>query len=245
MLPRSQHSNLGLCDRVGKALAERLGCSPLSRASRVDSFLKYRYCTRSLSGHTDWVRCVASSRDGAWLASAGNDQHVRVWNALAQWQCACVLSGHEHVIEAIAWAPGAALSTLPAAPAPPEALESAPQPPAAAAPAEAAGAPRADTLATGSRDKTVRLWQVSTSQCVMMFSHDNWVRSIAWHASSKFLISASDDRTIRVFDLKAGRRLRTMEEAHSHFVTSIALHANGLFLVSGGVDQIVKLWACK
>ncbi len=79
----------------------------------------------------------------------------------------------------------------------------------------------------------------------MMFSHDNWVRSVAWHASSKFLISASDDRTIRVFDLKAGRRLRTMEEAHGHFVTSIALHANGLFLASGGVDQIVKLWACK
>jgi len=100
-------------------------------------------------------------------------------------------------------------------------------------------------LATGSRDKTVRVWQVVTSQQLASFSHDNWVRCVAWHASAKFIISASDDRTIRVYDLKAARCLRTIDEAHSHFVTTIALHATAPILISGGVDTTIKLWPCK
>ena len=32
--------------------------------------------------------------------------------------------------------------------------------------------------------------------------HDNWVRSVFLHPSSKYIISCGDDKTIRVFDIK-------------------------------------------
>lgn len=36
------------------------------------------YCTRTLTGHTEWVRRVALSDDGEMLASCGNDHSIKV-----------------------------------------------------------------------------------------------------------------------------------------------------------------------
>lgn len=51
--------------------------------------------------------------------------------------------------------------------------------------------------------------------------HDNWVRGLVFAPNGKFLVSVSDDKTIKVWDLASGRATRTLE-AHSHFVTSVA-----------------------
>lgn len=42
-----------------------------------------------------------------------------------------------------------------------------------------------------------------------------------FHPSGKYLISASDDKTIRTWDLTSGRCIKTLE-AHDHFVTTMA-----------------------
>lgn len=56
-----------------------------------------------------------------------------------------------------------------------------------------------------------------------LFPHtdDNWVRALVFHPSGKFLLSASDDKTIRTWDLVTGRCLKVLE-AHSHFVTTMS-----------------------
>lgn len=37
------------------------------------------YCVRTLSGHTDWVKCLSLSIDGELIASGGHDQSIVVW----------------------------------------------------------------------------------------------------------------------------------------------------------------------
>lgn len=37
--------------------------------------------------------------------------------------------------------------------------------------------------------------------------HENWVRSVLVHPSGAFILSASDDRSIRVFDMKVRRSI--------------------------------------
>lgn len=37
------------------------------------------YCVRTLSGHSDWVKCLSLSIDGELIASGGHDQSVVVW----------------------------------------------------------------------------------------------------------------------------------------------------------------------
>ena len=66
-----------------------------------------------LSGHTDWVQCVAFSPDGKTLASAsghpGNERAVRLWDVRTGQQRGAPLLGHEALITWVAFSPDGAL----------------------------------------------------------------------------------------------------------------------------------------
>ena len=55
---------------------------------------------------------------------------------------------------------------------------------------------------------------------LLQIGHDNWVRGLKFHPGGKFLLSASDDKTLRVWDIKNKRNSKTLN-AHTHFVTSL------------------------
>jgi len=181
------------------------------------------FVEHTISDGNDWVRCIAvRESDGELLASAGNEQTISIYNTTGERNKIATLVGHEHVIECLAFV------TTPT-------------------PAEKKGRTPSkevnDYLASGGRDRSVRLWNVRTSECLNVFKyHENWVRSVVLHPSGKYIISAGDDRTIRVMDIKSNRCLRTLENAHPHFVTSLAIHHTLPFMVSGGVDQTVNCW---
>ena len=59
-----------------------------------------------------------------------------------------------------------------------------------------------DYLASGSRDKTIRIWEVKNARCVItLIGHDNWVTDVCFHPGGRYLISVSDDKSLRVWDL--------------------------------------------
>jgi WD40 repeat protein len=68
------------------------------------------------------------------------------------------------------------------------------------------------------------------------------VRSLAVTPDSKVLISASDDATIRFWDLSNGRCFRTLK-AHTAGIRGITLSPDGMKLASASWDRTVKLWA--
>ena len=188
-------------------------------------------CVRTLVGHLDWVRGVDVSADGRLFASCSSDQTARVWDA-ASGETRAELRGHEHVVECVAFAPAAAndaIRTL------------------AALPRTRDGG-GTQFVATGSRDKTVRLWD-QHGQCLRTLGgHDNWVRALVFAPGGKHLVSVSDDKTMRTWDLASGRCVRTVE-AHAHFVTAAAWgrsqeHAGAVSVVAtGSVDLSVRVWA--
>jgi WD40 repeat protein len=55
------------------------------------------------------------------------------------------------------------------------------------------------------------------------------------------LVSGSQDKTIKLWNLRTGQLLRTIK-GHAGAVTSVALSPNGETLVSGSEDKTIKLW---
>lgn len=101
-----------------------------------------------------------------------------------------------------------------------------------------------DYLASGSRDKTIKLWEVKSGRCLItLVGHDNWVTDLAFHPSGKYLFSVSDDKSLRIWDLHQGRCTKKMLDIHSHFVTSVAIKLKTV--VTASVDQTVKVWSCR
>ena len=164
------------------------------------------YCVKTLRGHTDWVRDVAPSFDGRWLLSAGNDQTARMWDATTG-ETKATFRGHEHVIECCAFAPAAAYALL-------AGLAGLKKPPAASSAGE--------FLATGSRDRSVRVWDARGSLVKTLAGHDNWVRGLVWHPGGRYLLSVGDDRSVRCWDLaQEGKCVKVLEDAHAHFVSCV------------------------
>jgi len=92
-----------------------------------------------------------------------------------------------------------------------------------------------DFLASGSRDKSIKLWDVKSGKCVAtLVGHDNWVTDLCFHTSGKYLLSVSDDKSMRVWDLLTARCARKMLNIHSHFVTTITM--KNRTIVTGSVD---------
>lgn len=193
------------------------------------------YCSRTYSGHSEWVKCISVSLDGEWVASGSSDHTIMVFK-ISNGNAIQTLRGHEHVVESVCFGKKPVIAMVD------ENL--------AAGDSTASESHPFSYLASGSRDKTVRLWDVLKGSCLGVFTfHTNWVRGVAFHSSGKYIISCADDRSIRVVDIKQARCVRSLEEAHSHFVTCLALppagHSPYRCILSGSVDRSLRVWGCS
>src|SRR5262249_14566777 len=83
-------------------------------------------------------------------------------------------------------------------------------------------APDGTTLASGSRDGTIKLWHVKTGELQRTLeAHAEDVYAVAFSPDGKMIATGSADRTIRRWDRRTGRVIRTLE-GHGDIVRSVA-----------------------
>ena len=100
------------------------------------------------------------------------------------------------------------------------------------------------TLASGSVDSTVRLWDVDTDAHKVTFAgHTDTVVSVAFSPGGSLLASGSDDNTIILWDVDTGEP-RTSIVAHTNGINDVVFSPDGKTLASCGYrdDTTVKLW---
>ncbi|EAS36333.3 nuclear distribution protein PAC1 [Coccidioides immitis RS] len=184
------------------------------------------YCVKTIQGHLDWVRDVFPSPDGRFLMSGGDDRVPRLLDA-SSGETKSTFIGHEHVVECVTIAPAASYPHL-------AALAGLKKPPPASSSAE--------FVATGSRDKTIKVWDSRGTLIKTLVGHDNWIRALVFHPGGKYLLSVSDDKTLRCWDLSQECKcVRTVSDAHGHFVSCIRwapniINESGLVSGEGGIN---------
>ena len=102
--------------------------------------------------------------------------------------------------------------------------------------------PDGTTLASGSADGTVKLWDVATgTNIATLQGHTDWVSSVSFSPDGTTLASGSDDGTVKLWDVTTGTNIATLQ-GHTWAVSSAAFSPDGTILASGSWDDTVKLW---
>jgi WD40 repeat protein len=204
-----------------------------------------------LAGHRGPVRSVSFSPGDRELASAGDDGTVRLWNYLHGNESAKVAvpptdKPDVRIQKGIQQAAGEKDGTVKWQKSPnqsPIPMQSSH----VGAVTSLAFSPTGDRLASGGKDRTIRLWNVNGEQESLLPTYAA-VNSVAYSPDEHLLASAGTDGTVQLWnlqDLKKGEPFAAWK-AYRGSVKKVSFSPDGQVLITAGSDdrttELCKLW---
>jgi WD40 repeat protein len=84
-------------------------------------------------------------------------------------------------------------------------------------------------------------WLASGRELRILTGHGRDIKAVAVTPDGRRAVSASEDWTLKVWELESGRELRTLK-GHRSFVTAVAVTPDGQRAVSASEDRTLKVW---
>ncbi|KAI9096435.1 hypothetical protein DFS34DRAFT_650541 [Phlyctochytrium arcticum] len=133
--------------------------------------------------HSDYVKCLAYSRDRGWVASGGLDRRILLWDlGEGKGQSGSLAVSDTAEVMLNESSPKSSVYAL-------------------------ACNPSGSLLVSGSPDKLVRVWDLSQGKNVMrLMGHTENIRSLLVSDDARWVLSASSDATIKLWSLAMPHR---------------------------------------
>lgn len=173
--------------------------------------------------HDKDINAIDIDPSGALFASASQDRTVKIYSAV-EGEAIGVLRGHKRGVWTVKFAPKD--SQVP-------------------------NSGSKGLIATGSGDKTVKIWSLADYSCLLTLEgHSNSVLKLAWlpyrpvDARDKRgpqVASAAGDGLVKVWDSISGEQMSTLDN-HTDRVWALIAHPNTGAIVSGGGDSVITFW---
>lgn len=97
-------------------------------------------------------------------------------------------------------------------------------------------------LVSGSRDRTVRIWNMRTRRLLgePLKGHNGSVLCLQFDEEEGVLITGSSDASVIIWKFPTGEKLRTIEKAHQESVLNLKFSKK--WLVTCSKDKLVRVW---
>lgn len=203
---------------------------------------------QTLRAHSNWVRSVSFAPDGTTLVTGSDDDTVRLWNL--QGILLKTFSGHDASVRTVRFSPdgntiasgsddatvrlrsieGAVVEILQGHRAGVKGVRFSP-----------------NNLIASVADTTLNIWQEDGAQLLQSVEYSSGMRSSHFTTDGRFIITASYDGTLQLWDLPAllkgeGREPLRLFEGHEATVKSFAVSKNGELMASAGAERRLILW---
>ena len=96
-------------------------------------------------------------------------------------------------------------------------------------------------LASGSSDKTIRLWDAQTHEQLAVIPLGSSDYSVAFRPDGTRLAAGCADNTVRLIDVSRRQQVAELR-GHTDYVHAVAWSPDGTRLVSGSGDFTVRVW---
>jgi len=171
-----------------------------------------------LSGHDDWVTCLATSEhDPSLLVSGSRDRSLISWKLTSEGEgedggigiAERRLTGHRHFVSDLTLSSDGQYAL------------------------------------SSSWDGSLRLWDLATGEATRQFhSHTKDVLSVAFSADNRQIVSGGRDRSVKIWNTIGECKL-TIDSAHDDWVSCVRFSptAENPIFVSAGWDKAVKVWS--
>ena len=102
--------------------------------------------------------------------------------------------------------------------------------------------PDSNYVATGSRDKSAKLWELRTGREVRSFlGHEASVNSLDFSRDGKYLITGNGDKTAKIWEVATGKEILSVQPDEER-LTDVAFDPKGKFFVTVGYGNKAIVW---